>query len=186
MAKNNRDINLDVKKEELEKTAERLFLTYGYDATSMSRLAKELGVAPNTLYWYYASKDELLVGVLNRRLGESIKQIPSLMGTPLKSQMSWALQEFKQSSALVSTVHAKLEQSQVIREWHDQFHRFIEAAVIHTLKAEGASDKRAGMLATVGTFLVEGLLSHPHSSKQQEDILEWFSSNARADLDSSL
>ena len=42
MAKNKRDIDSDVKKKELEKTAARLFITYGYDATSMNRIAQEL------------------------------------------------------------------------------------------------------------------------------------------------
>jgi len=38
------------------------------------------------------------------------------------------------------------------------------------------------MLATVATFLVEGLLAHPHSKSQRNDILEWFSQNTQADL----
>lgn len=182
MAKNKRNINLDIKREELNKAAERLFLEQGYEATSMSRIARELGVAPNTLYWYYASKDELLVGVLNRLLSESLEQLPRMMLAPLKEQMAWALQEFEQSRALINTVHARLEQSQVIRDWHEQFHRFIEAAVIHTLKTNGTTDHRANMLATVATFLVEGLLAHPHSKSQRNDILEWFSQNTQADL----
>ena len=48
MAKNKRDIDSDVKKKELEKTAARLFITYGYDATSMNRIAQEL---ESPLYW---------------------------------------------------------------------------------------------------------------------------------------
>ena len=72
MAKNKREIDLKVKQEELESTAARLFLTLGYDGTSMSRIARELGVAPNTLYWYYPSKDELLVAVLNRQMSATL------------------------------------------------------------------------------------------------------------------
>ena len=68
LAKNKRDIDLKVKQDELESTASRLFLSLGYDGTSMNRIARELGVAPNTLYWYYASQDELLVGVRNRQM----------------------------------------------------------------------------------------------------------------------
>ena len=75
-------------------------------------------------------------------------------------------------------MHARLEQSEVIREWHDQFHRFVEAAVIHTLQADGVARERAAMLATVGTFLVEGLLAHPHSERQREAILQWFTESA--------
>jgi|TARA_R100001463_G_scaffold8611_15_gene26301 TetR/AcrR family transcriptional regulator of autoinduction and epiphytic fitness len=178
LAKNKRDIDLKVKQDELESTASRLFLSLGYDGTSMNRIARELGVAPNTLYWYYASKDELLVGVLNRQMSQTLVRLPTIVDKPLKEKMAWALREFEQSRELVATVHARLEQSEVIREWHDQFHRFVEAAVIHTLQADGVARERAAMLATVGTFLVEGLLAHPHSESQREAILQWFTESA--------
>ena len=178
LAKNKRDIDLKVKQDELESTAARLFLSLGYDGTSMSRIARELGVAPNTLYWYYASKDELLVAVLNRQMSQTLVHLPTIVDEPLKDKMARALREFEQSRELVTTVHARLEQSAVIREWHDQFHRFVEAAVIHTLKADGVAQERATMLATVGTFLVEGLLAHPHSKRQREAILQWFADSA--------
>lgn len=178
LAKNKRDIDLKVKQDELESTAARLFLSLGYDGTSMSHIARELGVAPNTLYWYYASKDELLVAVLNRQMSQTLVRLPAIVDKPLKEKMAWALREFEQSRELVTTVHARLEQSTVIREWHDQFHRFVEAAVIHTLQADGVAPERATMLATVGTFLVEGLLVHPHSERQREAILQWFADSA--------
>ena len=178
LAKNKRDIDLKVKQDELESTASRLFLSLGYDGTSMNRIARELGVAPNTLYWYYASKDELLVGVLNRQMSQTLVRLPTIVDKPLKEKMDWALREFEQSRALAATVYARLEESEVIREWHDQFHRFVEAAVIHTLQADGVARERAAMLATVGTFLVEGLLAHPHSEIQREAILQWFTESA--------
>lgn len=178
MAKNKRDIDPDVKKKELEETAARLFMEDGYEATSMTRISRALGVAPNTLYWYYASKDELLVGVLNRLLSDSLTQLPSVARRPLKVQMVWAIKQFEQSRTLMNTVHSKLDQSPVIRDWHERFHSFVEAVVIHSLKANGVDDQRAGMLATVAIFLIEGLLAHPHSEKQRNDILEWFAQHA--------
>lgn len=81
-------------------------------------------MAPNTLYWYYASKDELLVGVLNRLLSDTLKQIPSVTGKPIEEQMGWVLQQFEQSRALMTTVHSRLNQSLVIHDWHEQFHSF--------------------------------------------------------------
>ncbi|MCH8497407.1 MAG: TetR/AcrR family transcriptional regulator [Marinobacter sp.] len=179
MAKNKREINLDVKKKELEDTAARLFMEDGYDATSMNRISRALGVAPNTLYWYYPSKDELLVGVLNRLLSDRLTQLPSIAGTPLKTQMAWVIQQFEQSRALMNTVHSKLDQSPVIRDWHERFHSFLEAIVVHTLKAKGVGAQRAGLLATVAIFLLEGLLAHPHSQKQQDNVLEWFDQHSR-------
>lgn len=181
MAKNKRNIDLDIKKKELEETAARLFMEDGFEATSMNRISRALGVAPNTLYWYYASKDELLVGVLNRLLSDTLKQIPSVTGKSIEEQMGWVLQQFEQSRALMTTVHSRLNQSLVIHDWHEQFHSFLETLVVRSLKAHGVCDQRADTLATVAIFLIEGLLAHPHSEKQRSDILEWFAQHTAAD-----
>ena len=113
-------------------------------------------MAPNTLYWYYPSKDELLVGVLNHLLSKSLQQLPSISGLSLQEQMEWVPGSFEALRSLVTTVHARLEQSDVIRDWHDHFHQFLESAVIGNLRGKGISRERATMLAAVATFLVEG------------------------------
>ena len=177
VAKNKRDIELRVKREELDQAAARLFLENGYEATSMARIAQALEVAPNTLYWYYPSKDELLVGVLNHLLSKSLQQLPSISRLPLQEQMEWVLGNFEQLKSLVTTVHARLEQSEVIRGWHERFHQLLESGVIYSLMGKGISRERAAMLAAVATFLVEGLLVHPHSGQERRDILNWFASS---------
>ena len=83
----------------------------------------------------------------------------------------------------MNTVHSKLDQSKVIRDWHARFHSFIEKVVVHSLKANGINDHQAGTLATVATFLLEGLLAHPHTEAQRDDLLEWFAQHTRANRD---
>lgn len=178
MAKNKRDIELQAKRDELDRVAARLFLEKGYEATSMGQIAQALGVAPNTLYWYYGSKDELLIGVLNHLLATSLQQIPSIHGRPLSEQMAWVLGEFEQSRALITLVHARLEQSEVIRVWHDRFHQLLASATVYSLVAQGVPRQRADMLATVAGFLIEGLLAHPDSEPQRRYIIEWFAQSA--------
>ncbi|WP_375166439.1 TetR/AcrR family transcriptional regulator, partial [Rhizobium hidalgonense] len=39
--------------------AHELFLTQGYEATAMSKLATKAGIAPNTIYWYFKDKDDV-------------------------------------------------------------------------------------------------------------------------------
>ena len=49
-----------------------LFKEQGYEKTSMSSVAKAAGVAANTIYWYYANKDDLLIAVLNREVMQAM------------------------------------------------------------------------------------------------------------------
>jgi AcrR family transcriptional regulator len=57
-------------RERLLRTAAGLFLERGYHATSVATILQESGVHPGSLYHCFASKDELLLGVLDWYLGQ--------------------------------------------------------------------------------------------------------------------
>ena len=49
----------------------------------------------------------------------------------------------------------------------------LDGLLVAQLKAKGMSGAKASLMATVGTFVVEGLLSHPHSVKQMDAVVTW-------------
>ena len=51
------------KKEEILKTALKLFVEFGFHATPTSKIAKEAGIANGTLFHYYKTKDELILAL---------------------------------------------------------------------------------------------------------------------------
>jgi AcrR family transcriptional regulator len=57
-------------RDEIVEAALRVVDRAGLDATSMRRVAEELGAAPSALYWHVRNKDELLQLVLDRVAGE--------------------------------------------------------------------------------------------------------------------
>ena len=61
MPKNHRHVDAEVKKEQIERAAAELFMEQGYESTSMAAIARGAGIATNTIYWYYPSKDDLLL-----------------------------------------------------------------------------------------------------------------------------
>jgi TetR/AcrR family transcriptional regulator, cholesterol catabolism regulator len=63
------DENLS-RKEQIYRTAGRLFSEVGYHATSMRDLAKALGVQGGSLYAHIAGKEELLWEIVNRAADE--------------------------------------------------------------------------------------------------------------------
>ena len=58
MPRNKRPQAADEKRGEIVSAARELFIHAGYDATSMGRLAVAAGVSANTIYWYFADKDD--------------------------------------------------------------------------------------------------------------------------------
>jgi AcrR family transcriptional regulator len=173
MAKNKRDIDRQLKQGDIETAACRQFLTLGYEATSMANVAAAAGVAPNTLYWYFANKDDLLIAVLDRLVNQALMALLPLKDKPLAEQLKWLLGEFNQANKLVSTVHARLEHSAAIREWHDRFHKMLDELLISHMVAKGMDRKKAALMATIGTFVVEGLMSHPHTAQQFDTVVKW-------------
>lgn len=173
MARNKRDIDRQLKQDEIVAVARRLFLEDGYEAASMARVAREAGVAANTLYWYFADKDALLIAVLNGLVLEALAAHAGVQAMPLKEQLLWLIARFEQAHWLVLTVHARLEASESVRTWHDQFHGMLEGMVIGQLTARGMAAEEATITATAGMFIVEGLLSHPHTARQREQVIAW-------------
>ncbi len=52
---------------EILDAAERLFFEKGYDRTTVKDIAKVMGVAQGTMYYYFKSKEEVLKGVIGRK-----------------------------------------------------------------------------------------------------------------------
>ncbi|MES2917128.1 MAG: helix-turn-helix domain-containing protein, partial [Pseudomonadota bacterium] len=74
MARTKREQERDAKRDEIVAAARRLFVDEGFDATAMSRLATAAGVAPNTIYWYFKDKDEVLVAVLDAEFSAGLAE----------------------------------------------------------------------------------------------------------------
>lgn len=56
------------KHKKIIKTAEKLFFEYNYEEVSMSKIAKEAGMAKGTLYLYFSSKKDLYYSVVVKAL----------------------------------------------------------------------------------------------------------------------
>ena len=89
VARNKRPQAADEKRAEIVGAARRLFIDAGYDATSMSRLAREAGVAPNTIYWYFGDKDDVLIAVLTAVMADVWPQYQDVASEPISARLLW-------------------------------------------------------------------------------------------------
>ena len=160
MAKNRREIDSEHKRQEILLAARQLLLAEGYDATSMSRLAKEAGVAPNTLYWYFKDKDELLIAILDELVAEALAEYLSVQAQSLDKQLLWLLDKFDAVPHVITTVHNRMNFAESIKTWHQSFHFMLESLVVNQLMLHGLKQEECVAAAKIATFVVEGLLSH--------------------------
>lgn len=157
--RNRRPVPKEQKRDELLAAAAQLLVIDGYEATSMSRLAQHAGVAPNTLYWYFRDKDELLVAVADQYFQALLHEHTSLADRPLAEQFLWLIERLRPVKHLVATVHSRVSVSEAVREWHTDFHRSFEDLFERQLTAPLTPEHRTAEIAAA-TFTLEGAITH--------------------------
>ncbi len=162
----------DEKRSELVATARRLFLENGFEATSMSALARAAGVAANTIYWYFTDKDDVLVAVLDSLLDDALVGLQGVAHEPLHTQLLWVVDQLRQMRSLVNTVHARSSRSPTVSEWHDGFHAVTEALFRAALEHGGLPLATIDADVSIGVFTIEGLLTHDLDSTRQQGICQ--------------
>ena len=158
------------KRAELLAEARRLFIEDGYEATSMAALAKAAGVAGNTIYWYFADKDDVLVAVLDAVLSDILSEYQQVATAPLEDQLGWVVRQLHQMRRLVNTVHTRAAHSPAIDEWHTGFHLITEGMFRTTLEQLGVDSAGIEAEIKIGVFAIEGLLTHGLDDVQQQAI----------------
>lgn len=160
MPANRRPVPKEQRRDELLAAAAQLFVQDGYEAASMSRIAKLAGVTANTLYWYFDDKDQLLVAVADAYLQALLHEHRSAGERPLADQLLWLVERLRPVKHLVATVHDRQATSEVIGTWHRSFHAAFEAVFEAQLPGAEHADGRDAEIAAA-TFALEGAITHP-------------------------
>lgn len=147
------------KRAELIRAARHLFLQDGYDATPINRIAQSAGVTPNTIYWYFRDKDELLLAVLEAVLLDGLADYQQQRTAPLADQLVWLVERLAQASGLMTTLHNRIRVSPVLNAWHDRFHSLLEHLLQTQLPAPLPANVRDAEIRII-SFSLEGLVSH--------------------------
>lgn len=157
---------------EIVTAARELFVADGFDRTSISRLAAAAGITANTLYWYFEDKDEILVAVLTAIVAEDAADYLQVVDRPLTERLAWLVERLQRVGPLVSTVHERAAKSTAINDWHDGFHHFAESLFAADIAASGLAGSEADAMLRIGTFVVEGLLTHAPSPEATRAVID--------------
>lgn len=172
MPRNKRLQDRDEKCKEIVDAAQQLFLQQGYDATAMSKLAQAAGIAPNTIYWYFKDKDEVLVAVLTAELTTRMSAYLEQTFASSAERLLWVMQQLEQTGKLVSVVHTRLALSPAIDAWHQRFHDMFDGLMQLEFQQLGVSAEHQAALKHIWTFTIEGVLVHNLSDAQKIALCE--------------
>ncbi|MCD6016955.1 MAG: transcriptional regulator, TetR family [Bacteroidetes bacterium] len=176
------------KKEEILKSALKLFAEFGFHATPTSKIAKEAGVANGTLFHYYKTKEELILALYKHTQGELSKYVYSRVSQEdsleivFKSvycnSIEWALenkaefqfiQQFSSSPfhTLISTEDINSQAAILL----DFIHEGIKSADIKPLPADLLQTLINSHISGLAQYLSVGEFS---TTKQKKIILQSF------------
>jgi len=172
MPRNNRHVDQERKKKDIQTAAQALFAEKGFDGTSMAAIAKEAGITSNTIYWYYPSKDDVLIAVINDVTIQGLHMAATGMQKPVATRILELIEYIEQPGSLMNTVHARVDQSEAIRHWHDRFHVLFEQLIASEAIRYGIDPGCAPVRARLLVYVSEGLLAHPHNRNERKAMID--------------
>jgi AcrR family transcriptional regulator len=161
----------DEKSDAILEVAERQLREGGYAALSVAAIARELGVAQNTIYWYFPSKDDLFVAALDGMLGEIHARKPSKKAGKVE-QILWFTDQFEELSGLRAAMTERARSSPVVAEFVEQ----LDGLLSRMLSGALAEDVPAAELpVAVETFraTVEGTFVKGLSRRERHRLLTY-------------
>jgi AcrR family transcriptional regulator len=114
-------VDRDQKVEEILDAAEAALRAGGFEGLSIAGLARDLGRAQNTIYWYVKDKDGLLVAVVERASKEALSDLAGLRGRgPIELVLS-AVDRLADMKPLVLAMRQRSPHSEDVRAYEDIF-----------------------------------------------------------------
>jgi AcrR family transcriptional regulator len=94
---------------------ERLMLTEGYAAVGVRRVAREAGVAPALVNYYFRTLDDLFLAALRRRAEAELDRHEEALRSPQLLRELWAFGSWPTGTSLIMEFHALSNHRKSIR-----------------------------------------------------------------------
>jgi AcrR family transcriptional regulator len=167
--KTRRAATRDEKVGEILDLAERRLREGGYEALSVAAIARELGVAQNSIYWYFPSKDDLFVAALGQLLGEIAARKPSKEVGDVE-RILWFTDQFQAISDLRGAMNDRARHSKPVADFVAELDGLLTRMLSNVLSA---SVPEQDLPLAVETFraTVEGTFAKGLDKRRRREVL---------------
>ena len=183
MPRNRSERTHEEKAAEIVAIACRLFLEDGYDRTPIAAIAREAGIATNVVHWYFATKDELFVAVLEQLQSEDLEEAAERLTRSApgreKEELEELLTEFVwrrlDRYALIATLHERSHHSPAMAEFHERIHRRYAEYLGRAVDRCGVPRAQRKLVVQALVTAVEGLVMHRASKREAKQMMAFLS-----------
>lgn len=106
----------EAKRQRILDAAEEIILEQGYAAVSSRSVAGRVGIQPPHLHYYFATIDDLFVGVLTRRSERTVERMAEVLDSPEPLRAWWALASDQRGTALFVELLAAANHRPALRD----------------------------------------------------------------------
>jgi AcrR family transcriptional regulator len=159
----------EAKRNEILEAAERQLLAGGYNRLSVAAIARDLGVAANTIYWYFPTKDHLFVAVLERMTARLLRQKPP-HSAGLVQQALWFAARMAELQPVRIAVHERARTSALVADFERHYRAGMAEMLAGGLR-ENLPDAEVEVATRAFVATVEGVLVLGLSPKQRDAVL---------------
>ena len=165
------ELDREQKQAEILQAAERRLRADGYGALSIAGIARELGLAQAAVYWYFPSKDDLLVAAMRRMLGKIKARKPKDQHDVVE-KILWFADELAPIYPLRATMKERARSSPVVAGFLEETTTMLRAMLSNVLSAHV---RPAELSLAVETFVtaVDGAYVRGLSPAERRRILRF-------------
>ena len=189
MPRNRPDRSREDKAAEIVGVARRLFLEDGYDGTTIAAIARQAGIASNVVHWYFATKDDLFVAVLEALQAEDLEEATKRFARAAPggedAELASLLTEFVwrrlDRYGLIATLHERSHHSPAMADFHERVHRRYADYLGQAVERCGvpAADRKLVVQALITA--AEGLVMHRASKREAKRMMTFLAERLVAD-----
>ena len=134
------ELNRQEKVAQILAAAERQLRDGGFDALSMSAIARDLGVAHNAIYWYFPSRAELFGAVL-RRILEGIAARKPRHSTSIVERALWFTDQFAPLYDLRPAMQDQARESEAVAQFVRELDNLLERMLTNLFRERVPQDE---------------------------------------------
>jgi AcrR family transcriptional regulator len=165
------EIERDLKVREILSAAETRLREGGYESLSIAGIARELGLAPNSIYWYFPSKDDLFVAAVRHMLEGMVARKPPSRRT-LERRVLWFVEQLDDLDHLRIALYERSRRATVIAQFVEELKASSRQMVANALRGEVA-DEELGIAAEALLATIEGARLLGLGSKDRNRVVAY-------------
>ena len=155
------ELERQAKVDEILDAAAKRLAAGGYEALSVIGVARDLGLAQNAVYWYFPSKDHLVVGALERMLRDSHARKPPA-SRALETKVLFFVEQLDALADVRAALFDRARVSPVVADFARALDALWRRMLTNVLRDKVPADE---LEPTVDTLLAtfQGALLRPHT-----------------------